>query len=612
MEDILKGIDMLSSTVIETELRKFLSTAYAILFQRYLIFTAAMLVSTIVIPIFMVKILAGYERRNTIKAYLYKGTAKLGLHYAMIVLLPALAGKIVYQSVKLADNAIFCDKRDIWFSVLLIAFAFVTAYFLFMFRSRGLVLTGILVVLYAAYWQYLLIQRAKCFISISKNYNVVSKYGVFCAVNFLIWESMIISFSAVIIWMLIVVYYYKRRFLFTPGKIGMPVCGFCGKAICRGDDFCTNCGMCLEVNPIEQVIQSLDEEHCCRKCGRRINAYGCASCDADKTLRKMAGESTKKKIGDGIKKIAFFVILFLGLYFPILANPVGRLSWGRTKINNTFVSRWDEFSDAPEKATDPEWLAGFESDLNALYIADARWYYIKPELVPYDKLMYYIAYAEASFGQMKKLEQMRQAVYDVVLGGVAAQNASYTKALSDEFNMTIDKQASAMEYFNTDGFHIVNEEQANVLKNFFIVFVEGIGMLWFYVCSGFRYYAFRMNLMAIAVAVLIVDVCLLIYLLNSVSDTEETWVECLGRFCDVKADQIIQKYKMVDHPLLSDDILHRTVTAMKRCCHSFVHSVCKLWILVVQIICVIGIFMSLFRLQNIKKNPAVDCKWIDR
>lgn len=573
---------MFTTDVIEAELRQFLSMAYPKLFHQYFVFTAAMAVSAVVIPVFAVKILAGFNKKHMPKAYLYKGTANLGLHYGMLFFLLAFAGRNVYQSVILSGNTLIYDRGIIWISALLMIFALFAVFFLFRFRSRGLVMAGAFVVFYAAYRQYLLFRRAGGVVSISENYNTVARYGSYCSGNFLVWESMIISISAVTILTFAAIYYYKRRFLFTPGKLGMPVCGFCGKAVSRGDVFCTNCGTQATINPIEQAIQPLDREEYCRKCGKKINEYGCDSCDTDEVLKKIADAQARKRTSI-IKKAAVALIVVLGLFLPILANPVGRIEREMAKINNAFVCRWDEFYSVQEKAADPEWLAGFDSDADALYIADARWYHIKPEIVPYDKLVYYAMYAEASFRQMEKLEQMKQLVHDASSEAAADGDiASRITGLTNEFNQTVSEQSIATE-------------------NYIIRRGDGLEELWIAVCNGIRYYAFRSNPMIVAVFILIMNAGMMIYLLNTVSVVTETGAERLSRFCDAKADGIIRKYEVAYHPLFSDSILHRMMTALKNCFHSFVHSICKFLVLFVRIICSIWLFLSLFRLQNIKR-----------
>lgn len=65
------------------------------------------------------------------------------------------------------------------------------------------------------------------------------------------------------------------------------------------------------------------------------------------------------------------------LLFFANAGPVKSMEQGSEAANDAFVQRWDAFCSDPDKATDLEWLAGFDAAANALSVVDVSWYYIE-------------------------------------------------------------------------------------------------------------------------------------------------------------------------------------------------------------------------------------------
>lgn len=98
-----------STTIIREEIERFLSTAYLALRQEYFLFTIAMLISCVVLPVFIVRVMHTYviKKGRQPKVYLFKVTAKLGLHYAILFLLLGVAVENVYGSIQMVGNTLF-------------------------------------------------------------------------------------------------------------------------------------------------------------------------------------------------------------------------------------------------------------------------------------------------------------------------------------------------------------------------------------------------------------------------------------------------------------------------------------------------------------------------
>lgn len=254
-------------------------------------------------------------------------------------------------------------------------------------------------------------------------------------------------------------------------------------------------------------------------------------------------------------------------------------------VNNVFVSRWNELGEQPDKAADPAWLAGFDADLNALYTVDGRWYYVKPRMVSSDSLWFYTLYAEASFIQMEVLEEISEFVHDAAYGQ-KADDGFYNKMaeLQTRFNEMIEEQERA-------------GIPCNDAASPWDIWDQG-----FYLCfDGLNYYLHGISV--IYLSIFIVSVCLIMfaYMLNSFSNTTETGLERWSRRNSVKAEEYIRKHDVVYQTVISASVFRRTFTAMKCCGHSFLRVVNEIWMLFVRLVCMVGLFLSLFRLRNIKR-----------
>lgn len=187
----------------------------------------------------------------------------------------------------------------------------------------------------------------------------------------------------------------------------MPACEYCGKPIGKGDNFCINCGRELRFNPITQIIESLDTEIYCRKCGGRIKGPICRTCNGDASeYGKKVVEEIKKDQKNSIYHGLIIVLIFIvGIIIPVAQGSLMDMEKDSARANNIFVEKWNEFAANTDKAADAEWLDGFDAAVESLYVIDKRWYNVDPRSVQSNDLVYYMVYADASYEQMKTLEK---------------------------------------------------------------------------------------------------------------------------------------------------------------------------------------------------------------
>lgn len=578
----------LSTAIIKEEIEHFLSSAYPTLTREYFLFTLAMLISSVIFPLFLVRIINRYEKNRILKraklpgAYVFRTTSKLGLHYTGLFALIIMAVGTVYHSTKLAQNTLVYDKSIIFLSVLLMIAAFLAAYYLYKFYTRGLLLAGGFIILYSAYRQYLWWRTARATLDVSGNYHLISRYGVYAVVHHLAMQSMILSALTVAMVVVISLYYYKRRYLFTPGRLNMPLCPYCGKAVSKGENFCISCGTELKVNPVHQPVNVLDEARYCSKCGKHVNSMGCINCDGEKALEEYAKSKIKEKRAALVQGTVFTVIVIALLFVPLMINPVDKLERGTAKINNVYCTRWNDFCQNPDIAASPDWLAGFDTEIQALYLADARWYYVQPEVVPYRKLVYYSMYAEASFKQMEVLEQMKDFVHERSSENIADMEDFRDEhvVLENELNQTISDQAKAAQS---------------------TLYESPTELLWHGICNGINSYTVRINITYAAVIVLIINACMFIYLLNSFSLTTETALEHWSLKNGLRTEFLIRRLQTPRHTRSSKSLLYRIILCLRDCSYSVIRLFGELWLLIVRLFGVVCLFFSLFSIKKMKK-----------
>lgn len=436
---------------IERELAGFLTTAYSGLIREYVLFTAAMLASCAVIPAFILWQLCRRDRRRVKKgepcrAYTHRGTAPLVIHSMVMLLMPALAVRELYYSlypVKRAELIIPC--------ILLILLAVPAAVGLIRLRPLGLLLSGAFALGFAAFIQYKYMLGVAADIGDMGKLDSVGQYTLYIADGYLTAVCMAAGFAAASSLALLTAYYYRRRFLFMPGMLRVPVCEHCGQVIGTGDFFCTCCGRRLLVRPVKQVIESLDRKPFCGKCGSFINKSLCVKCSgtardvAKKTVRESAGEIKRKLLWAAAALLVAAVLAPLGSGGRVIG-----IQSGSGRVNDAFAQRLEGLKNEPGLALDAEWLEGFESAAGALYQSDARWLAVERRKVPSNCLGFFAVYSDASFRQMKMLEQSVETVRKTARGELEEDEIrTELEGLYNELAMTNRLQADAMQYYGT-------------------------------------------------------------------------------------------------------------------------------------------------------------------
>lgn len=333
----------LSTTTISEKMDQYLSTAYQTLSREYIFFSLAIVMACIILPVFSIRILGKYERRQAEKegklcrVYLFKSTSNLKFHYTISVVLLVLAVRRLFRSIRLVANSEIYGIGIICCGLLLLLFAFLSIINLLKFRSRGLIMTGIFVVCFMAYRQYLRLQDANTMLQQAADYNVIVKYAIYPMIDYVVTSSMMMSMLVLIFILCTTFYYYRRRFLFMPGKLDMPRCKICGNPISKGDNFCICCGTNAWVNPIVQKAIPLDKEKYCKKCGKVLGELGCLKCGGAGQLEEYGRNKLKDKRKGIIRGAVFALFIFAVLYIPIAEDVTAGLQKGSAEVNNVFV-----------------------------------------------------------------------------------------------------------------------------------------------------------------------------------------------------------------------------------------------------------------------------------
>lgn len=579
----------LSTIDLERNLELFLSTAFRSLKWEYILFTISIGMALLILPMFMIRIIGKWERKQAQekgklpRVYLFPPTAKRKFHFTVIFAMPILALHRLLRSFMLTSAYEIYNVNVIFLAGFLLFVALWAAIGLFRFRSHGLFLTGVFMVGYAAYKQFLWLQYADSAVKLAEGEEVFVRYSAYIISDYLIKASMLQNLTMLVIAIVLTVYYYRRRFLFTPNRLDMPTCIKCGKPINKGDNFCTCCGNKLQLNPIRLKVISLDEAIYCKKCGKNIQIKGCCKCEGVEQLEKHFRNIKYDKAKEWLYKLIILAIVILAIFLPAWIDRVNYLSRDKADVSDAYVERYIEFYERPDVACDAEWLAGFDSDSNALYAIDSRWKNIRLEEINSNNLAYYCFYAEASFKQMKVMEAIRELVHSVA-NGTVDQGTFQTKraGLANDFDNTLVQQSEANAYAR----NLLSDR--DLFDN-----VET------YFAGGIRYYLGGIDTEGYSVALIAASILMLMYLLNSFSCVTITWAERWCQNCRRKTDGRITGRNEVFLEEGPTTTLNRIISSLKECGDSILRFMSELWLLVVRLICFVLLFLSLFGPGNV-------------
>lgn len=136
------------------------------------------------------------------------------------------------------------------------------------------------------------------------------------------------------------------------------------------------------------------------------------------------------------------------------------------------------------------------------------WYYVKPRSVKANELIYFQMYANASFRQMKAIEQIQQEVHNAAEGRTSEEDSrrEFTD-LGNYFNQTIDEQSDALRY-----------------KALFAQQYDLLGKFGYICLDGLHAFLPMVNIVWAAIAVLTVCTVMWIVMMNGfASDAGMKW-----------------------------------------------------------------------------------------
>lgn len=393
---------------------------------EYVLFTAACLITVMVVVPFLFKTFCK-------SAYLYKDTTPMTLHKVLILFPPVMS---CWNLLKVIGNP---RVLPVLFSVLLILFALWNSRWLYRLKVRGCVGTIAFFWAYAAFHQWEWLKAID--ISGADTMSVPARYIRLCMNDYYVVKAMSITAVLVVITLIMAVYFYKRRFIFQPGKLSSFLkCSYCGKTIEKGDAYCRNCGTLLSVNPLYSPVRKiLDTKKYCEKCGGMIvkQLECCPKCDPNKKLN-----TTWDKLKEAMKNNIVYLILMVIFYFvmwgPILVSPQRILPANVEDAQMAVFEKYADLRNDPKLAEDSDWINGFHEDLEYLYLMDSKWAYVARRSFRGDALLFYSQYAEASYDQMRALEELWRASLERDYEKIAS--------LEDEFRRTITNQQQASSY----------------------------------------------------------------------------------------------------------------------------------------------------------------------
>lgn len=155
-----------------------------------------------------------------------------------------------------------------------------------------------------------------------------------------------------------------------------------------------------------------------------------------------------------------------------------------------------------------------------------------------------------------------------------------SREFTDRFNKTISGQSLAVQNY-------VPENMAE--------------SLWHSMCYGITHYLLNVNFSVASIVIIMVNICMLIYLLNGFGQTMETVPERWSRMISVRTDRRIEILHSTSYTVISDSILHRITTALKDLFYSILRILNEFWLMAVHLFCMLYLFLYLFRIKNIRR-----------
>lgn len=458
---------------LTARMQSFVDHAFGDLFTEYKVFSIAAILLFIIAPLITVRLMQRYYR----KSYFFKTTTERIPHYLFIGIL-VLDGIRLFtaNTTALVPGAYYCAG-----AVLILIL--IAAVQLLRWRPSGVILTYIAISSFTIFknWVWVTIALHEDLAS----YSLLGTFEMYAYYDYYLFSGMMLSLVSVALGITIAIYYYRRRYVFRsiPAE---PRCS-CGNIIRKGDNYCISCRRQTTINPvIDYPIARLDKELFCHKCGSKTLWDQCMKCETKKSIVVETLKEKGKDIGIGIILTAVFFLLLL---LPVKTDI--QLESGTSKLNNAYVTLWNEYTEESSRVKDNVWLQKFNSALDALYTIDSRFAYIDQQKIRFSSIQYFWQYADGAYAQMKALDGMQAMVNE---------GEGEIEELQNQFNSGNNKMALALTYKNT---------HYRLLDSFDHSLVDGM-RLWF--PRGLSF-----GLIGCVVAC-----CGLLWLLNSFDD-RRTW-----------------------------------------------------------------------------------------
>ena len=454
-------------------MQSFVDHAFGDLFTEYKVFSIAAILLFIIAPLITVRLM----QRNYKKSYFFKSTTERIPHYLFI-------GILVLDGIRLftANTTALVPGAYYWAGAVLFLILLAVVQLL-RWRPSGVILTYIAIASFTVFknWVWTTIALHEDLAS----YSLLGTFEMYAYYDYYLFSGMMLSLVSVALGITIAIYYYRRRHVFRsiPAE---PRCS-CGNIIRKGDNYCISCRRQTTINPvIDYPIARLDKELFCHKCGSKTLWDQCMKCETKKSIVVETLKEKGKDIGIGIILTAVFFLLLL---LPVKTDI--QLESGTSKLNNAYVTLWNEYTEEPSRVKDNVWLQKFNSALDALYTIDSRFAYIDQQKIRFSSIQYFWQYADGAYAQMKALDGMQAMVNE---------GEGEIEELQNQFNSGNNKMALALTYKNT---------HYRLLDSFDHSLVDGM-RLWF--PRG----------LSVGLIGCVVACCGLLWLLNSFDD-RRTW-----------------------------------------------------------------------------------------
>ncbi|MBQ4383408.1 MAG: zinc ribbon domain-containing protein [Firmicutes bacterium] len=387
------------------------------LMSRFWLFFAAVIVVTAGWLFFI-------KHRGTGKVYLYRKLAEMKGHYALFVILIAYAAVCVYRTSGWAPR------------VMILVFTGVSVYFLFRLSRFGVIAS--LTTLWVDSAAVLIPQLAlvQSWRGTLGSFAAPEQIRAAATGEFLILRIACVCLLLAGVTGYYILYYQKRRYLLLENR-----------KYFNGAKQCPQCGL-----PVDTTMDK------CPVCGREL-------ADIPKSTLKEGIEILKKeeknpfereplmdKIKDNLKPIVLFVLIAIGLFYPVVAvNVVKNYTAGNAAANEAYVQMANSIDE--QNVGNASWLMQMHQASAALQEVNSRPFVRIPKGETLADLVFFCDYADACYDQLQAQENVLKAVDKRDLDALPAYFADFNASQQAQNQALV---TSYQTIFRNDANAIVN------------------------------------------------------------------------------------------------------------------------------------------------------------